>query len=136
MSSLQAVPAGGDRPADDRVSHLRNRRRRPGHVCRPHARLRTSSRTASPHDSVPVLTPFLSSLWLGLITPLYARIGRKLIESIVHSTVVRDASALAVFDVHPVGVEEAIVRAMAREESPFAATRWSDALSSSGALPS
>jgi len=85
---------------------------------------------------VPVLTPFLSSLWLGLITPVYARIGRKLIESIVHSTVVRDASALAVFDVHPIGVEEAIVRAMAREESPFAATRWSDALSSSGALPS
>ena len=29
---------------------------------------------------VPVLTPYISSLWLGLITPLYARIGRKLIE--------------------------------------------------------
>lgn len=39
--------------------------------------------------SVPVLTPYVSSLWLGLVTPLYARIGRKLIESIVHSTVVR-----------------------------------------------
>ena len=42
---------------------------------------------------VPVLTPFLSSLWLGFITPLYARIGRKLIESIVHPTVVRDIFA-------------------------------------------
>jgi hypothetical protein len=29
---------------------------------------------------VPVLTPYLSSLWLGLVTPVYARIGRKLIE--------------------------------------------------------
>ena len=31
---------------------------------------------------VPVLTPYLSSLWLGLVTPLYARIGRKL--SLIH----------------------------------------------------
>ena len=52
---------------------------------------------------VPVLTPFLSSLWLGLVTPLYARIGRKLIESIVHSTVVRDKSALETFDIRPGG---------------------------------
>lgn len=27
---------------------------------------------------VPLLTPHLSSLWLGLVTPLYARVGRKL----------------------------------------------------------
>ena len=39
---------------------------------------------------VPVLTPRLSSLWLGLVTPLYARVGRKLIESLRHATVVRD----------------------------------------------
>ncbi len=52
---------------------------------------------------VPVLTPFISSLWLGLVTPLYARIGRKLIESIVHSTVVRDDTALRVFDIRPGG---------------------------------
>jgi len=37
--------------------------------------------------SVPVLTPKLSSLWLGLVTPLYARIGRILIDSIRHETV-------------------------------------------------
>ena len=42
---------------------------------------------------VPVLTPRLSSLWLGLVTPLYARIGRKLIESVEHATVVRDERA-------------------------------------------
>src|SRR5688572_24103670 len=81
---------------------------------------------------VPVLTPFLSSLWLGLVTPLYARIGRKLIESIVHSTVVRDNSALEVFDIRPIGIDESIAKALAREERKFAATRWSDALSSSG----
>lgn len=85
---------------------------------------------------VPVLTPFISSLWLGLITPLYARIGRTLIESIVHSTVVRDRRALDAFAIRPIGVDEALRRALAHEESDFQATRWSDALSSSGNLPS
>ena len=81
---------------------------------------------------VPVLSPYLSSLWLGLVTPLYARIGRKLIESIVHATVVRDPAALTTFSVQPMGVSEAVRRALANEERDFAATRWSDALSSSG----
>jgi uncharacterized protein YbjT (DUF2867 family) len=63
--------------------------------------------------SVPVLTPYLSSLWLGLVTPLYARIGRKLIESIIHSTVVRDDAAQSTFAVRPMGVEEAVRRAIA-----------------------
>jgi uncharacterized protein YbjT (DUF2867 family) len=85
---------------------------------------------------VPVLTPFLSSLWLGLVTPLYARVGRKLIESIAHSTVVRDDAALRAFDVRAVGFEEALSRAITHEEEQFAATRWYDALSSSGRLPS
>jgi uncharacterized protein YbjT (DUF2867 family) len=81
---------------------------------------------------VPVLTPYLSSLWLGLVTPLYARIGRKLIESIIHPTIVRDPSALAAFAVRPVGIAEAIRRALVREDREFAETRWSDALSSAG----
>ena len=81
---------------------------------------------------VPVLTPYLSSLWLGLVTPLYARVGRKLIESIVHPTVAEDHVALRTFAVRPVGVEEAVCRTLAGEEREFEATRWSDALSSSG----
>ena len=81
---------------------------------------------------VPVLTPWLSSLWLGLVTPLYARIGRAIIESIVHVTVVRDDAALTTFSLRPLGIDEAIHRALAREERHFSETRWSDALSSSG----
>lgn len=81
---------------------------------------------------VPVLTPYLSSLWLGLVTPLYARVGRKLIESIIHPTVVEDTTALDVFAVRPVGMAEAVRRALAREDREFAQTRWSDALSSAG----
>lgn len=82
--------------------------------------------------SVPVLTPSLSSLWLALITPLYARIGRKLIQSIVHSTIVRDQSARGAFDIQPVGIAEALSRAIDSEEKEFAETRWSSALSSAG----
>ena len=37
---------------------------------------------------VPFLTARLSSLWLGLVTPVYARVGRKLIDSLPHETVV------------------------------------------------
>ena len=85
--------------------------------------------------AVPILTPYVSSLWLGLVTPLYARIGRKLIESIIHSTVVRDTAALETFSIRPVGIDEAIRSAIASEEHQFASTRWSDALSSSGPLP-
>ena len=39
---------------------------------------------------VPVLSPRLSSLWLGLVTPVYARVGRELVDSLRNETVVRD----------------------------------------------
>jgi uncharacterized protein YbjT (DUF2867 family) len=78
---------------------------------------------------VPVLSPGLSSLWLGLITPLYARVGRKLIESIRHETTVHDDRALRVFSVKPMSIREAIRRALKNEDLAFAQTRWSDALS-------
>jgi uncharacterized protein YbjT (DUF2867 family) len=82
---------------------------------------------------VPLLTPRLSSLWLGLTTPVYARVGRKLIESIRHPTVVTDDAALTAFGVRPMGLRGAIARAIANEEREFAATRWSDAISSGAA---
>ncbi|MHB8382526.1 MAG: NAD(P)H-binding protein, partial [Candidatus Binataceae bacterium] len=50
---------------------------------------------------VPVLTPRLSSLWLALVTPLYARVGRKLIDSITYPTVVREPGAVECFGVRP-----------------------------------
>jgi uncharacterized protein YbjT (DUF2867 family) len=83
--------------------------------------------------SVPVLTPRLSSLWLGLVTPVYARIGRQLIDSIRHPTIVRDPTALGTFAIRPMGMRQAIARALRYEDQEFAETRWSDALSSGGA---
>jgi len=81
---------------------------------------------------VPVLTPRLSSLWLGLVTPVYARVGRKLIESTETSMLVRDDRALRDFDLEPRGVDAALERALVREDEDFARTRWNDALSAAG----
>jgi len=66
--------------------------------------------------SVPVLTPRLSSLWLGLVTPVYVRVGRKLVDSIRHPTVVEDQSALTEFKIRPCGFREAIARALSTGE--------------------
>jgi hypothetical protein len=84
---------------------------------------------------VPLLTPRLSSLWLGLVTPLYARVGRKLVDSLRHQTVVRDDSAQRLFPIRPVGVREAMAIALRNEDSSFAQTRWSDATSASVNTP-
>jgi uncharacterized protein YbjT (DUF2867 family) len=80
---------------------------------------------------VPVLSPRLSSLWLGLVTPVYARVGRELIESTRNTTIVDDDSALRLFPaLRPRGIREAIARALRNEDREFARTRWSDALAS------
>ena len=64
---------------------------------------------------VPVLTPWLSSLWLGLVTPIYSRVGRQLIEGVRNDTVVEDDLAMRVFDFRPKGIREAISRALLNE---------------------
>lgn len=86
--------------------------------------------------SIPWVTPRLSSLWLALVTPIYARVGRHLIDSLRHTTVVGDPSALALFPVRPRGVPDAIRRALVNEDHDFAQTHWLDALSSAGRLRS
>jgi hypothetical protein len=78
---------------------------------------------------VPVLTPRLSSLWLGLVTPVFARVGRHLIESIRSATVVHTPSHAA-FGVRPMSVADAIAAALRNEDRELAETRWSDAVSS------
>lgn len=102
-----------------------------GDLMREYARQRGLSRLMIP---VPLLTPRLSSLWLGLVTPVYARIGRKLIDSIKNPTIVRDTTALEVFPIRPCGMREAIARALA-DESRDVESIWYDAYSSSGRTP-
>jgi hypothetical protein len=94
---------------------------------REYGRLRGLARFMLP---VPVLTPRLSSLWLALVSPVYARVGRELIDGVRNETVVRDDRALHDFEVRPRGIREVLARALVNEDLGFAATRWSDALSS------
>ena len=67
--------------------------------------------------SVPVLTPYLSSLWLALVTPTAFEVGRHLIEGLKNPTVVRDRTALDRFPIRPMGIEEAIRKAVASTPS-------------------
>jgi uncharacterized protein YbjT (DUF2867 family) len=78
---------------------------------------------------VPFATPRVSGLWLSVVTPVYANIGRALIESLRHDTLVGDGSAREAFSIRPRGFRQAIERALANEDRDFAETRWSDALS-------
>jgi len=67
---------------------------------------------------VPVLTPTLSSLWLALVTPREARVGRALIEGVRNETVVQDGAALRVFRVRPRPLPEAVAQALAETVRP------------------
>jgi uncharacterized protein YbjT (DUF2867 family) len=100
-----------------------------GDLMREYARIRGLRRWMI---AVPVLTPRLSSLWLNLVTPVYARIGRKLIDSMTSPSVVSDGSALRDFNIQPMGVREAIEQALCNEDQEFAETHWADAISSVG----
>jgi uncharacterized protein YbjT (DUF2867 family) len=62
--------------------------------------------------TVPVLTPYLSSLWLGLVTPASAEVGRHLIEGLRNPTIVRSRAARETFSVNPVGIREAVAAAL------------------------
>jgi uncharacterized protein YbjT (DUF2867 family) len=67
---------------------------------------------------VPLLTPRLSSLWCGLVTSVPASIARPLIEGLRNETIVRDDAAARLFpDIHPIGFDQAVARAI-REGTP------------------
>ncbi|MDA1180110.1 MAG: DUF2867 domain-containing protein, partial [Planctomycetota bacterium] len=99
------------------------------HIMHEYARQRGLTRWMIP---VPLLTPYLSSLWLGFVTPLYARVGRKLVESLRNPTLVSNNLAESVFSVRPRSMSDAIARALVNEDRELAETHWSDALSSAG----
>jgi len=118
LSESVVVEIGGS----DRVSYL--------DVMREYAAQRGLGRT---FVRVPLLTPWLSSRWLGLVTPVYARVGRTLIDSVRNETIVTSPRARELFpDIRPRGMREAIAQALSSEDREFAETRWSDARSSLG----
>src|SRR4051812_19170686 len=80
-----------------------------GDMMREYARIRGLRRLLIP---VPLLTPRLSGLWLGLVTPAQARVGRALVEGLRNPTVMRSASAYETFAISPLPLREAFARAI------------------------
>src|SRR3954451_4206573 len=64
---------------------------------------------------VPLITPWLSSLWLGLVTPVDTNVARPLIEGLTSATVVTDPSGAEPFAVSPESFDEALRRAFVEE---------------------
>lgn len=76
---------------------------------------------------VPVLTPFLSSLWVGLVTPIHASLARPLIMGLKNRVVARDNRLQELLGHAPVPIEEAISLALQRVQEQTVETCWSDA---------
>jgi len=66
---------------------------------------------------VPALSPRLSSLWIGLVNPVDAGVARPLVEGLATETVVRDRSGMALFEVEPTPVDEALRQALVESEA-------------------
>jgi uncharacterized protein YbjT (DUF2867 family) len=80
---------------------------------------------------VPVLTPNLSSLWIGLVTPVPTSLARPLVGSLISEVVAdKNKSVDALIPPPPEGllnVEESIKLALTRTNDHKVETRWSDA---------
>ena len=80
---------------------------------------------------VPVLSPRLSSLWVGLVTPLPASLARPLVDSLVNEVIVHDPAITELVPRRLLPYREAVRLALTRVADLDVATRWSDA----GAAP-
>ncbi len=74
---------------------------------------------------VPILTPRLSSLWISLVTPVSYKIARPLAEGLRNRVVVTDDKTQSLMPHEPLGVREAIKRALQKVEANEVETRWS-----------
>ena len=64
---------------------------------------------------VPLLTPQLSSLWIGLVTPVDVGVARPLIEGLATETIVADRSGMELFEVEPTPLDRAMRAALAEQ---------------------
>lgn len=72
-------------------------------------------REPRPKVPVPVLSPMLSSYWIGLVTDVDSGVAKPLIEGLATETVVTDPAGSLLFDVEPMALDEALERAVEEE---------------------
>jgi uncharacterized protein YbjT (DUF2867 family) len=68
-----------------------------------------------PMIPVPFITPWLSALWLGLVTPVDTNVARPLVEGLRTATVVTDPSGAEPFGISPLSFDETLDRALASD---------------------
>ena len=66
---------------------------------------------------VPLLSPQLSALWIGLVTPVDTGVARPLVEGLSTETTVTDPSGARLFDIKPMPLRDALTLALAEEQS-------------------
>ena len=66
-----------------------------------------------PRLGVPVLSPSLSSLWIGLVTPVDVGVARPLVHGMEVETIVRDTSGMELFDFETMDIDKAMAAALA-----------------------
>lgn len=76
---------------------------------------------------VPLLSPRLSSHWVGLVTPLPTSVAKPLVESLRVEVTVSDNSFASSAVGRLIGYREAVRRALRRSDADEVVTRWSDA---------
>ena len=76
---------------------------------------------------VPLLSPRLSSLWIGLVTPLPSSMARPLVDSLSYEVVMRDHAIDQVVAHTPITFRHALELAVAKTRAEAVETRWSDA---------
>jgi uncharacterized protein YbjT (DUF2867 family) len=74
-------------------------------------------RRPRPMLPVPFLTPRLSALWLGLVTPVDTKVARPLVEGLTTATTVTDPSGAEPFGISPMPFDETLRRALQEEEA-------------------
>lgn len=80
---------------------------------------------------IPVLTPRLSSLWIGFVTPVPPKLARPLVNSLISEVVVDSKKSISKIITEPpeglVDVEQAIKYALDKISKNTITTHWSDA---------
>ncbi|HVM64117.1 MAG TPA: NAD(P)H-binding protein, partial [Acidimicrobiales bacterium] len=74
---------------------------------------------------VPVLSPWLSSHWVGLVTPVPASLARPLVGSLVNDVVVTDDRAARTFPFARTGFRDAVRHALGPDEAAPTDPEWS-----------
>ena len=76
---------------------------------------------------VPLLTPGLSSRWIGLVTPIPPSLARPLIESLVNDVVITGDAAVDVMPTEQLSYREAVTLALGRALTGDVPTSWAHA---------